>query len=83
MPLERIEALTLARFQADGADGVELALVRDELAAEADAALADFFTAARRKLTVVFLLAIVVGSTVFARVAAYVTVLLFFLPHGA
>lgn len=54
--MERVESLTLARFRAEGQDGVDLVKVRDELAQQADAALCGSLAAGRRKFTLAYAL---------------------------
>jgi hypothetical protein len=59
--IEKVQALTIARFRAEGsAGGIELARVGQELAARADEALADLVRGFVRRVTVLAIL----GATV-------------------
>ncbi len=60
--LLRVEGLTLQRFRAEGAGGVDLVKVRDELGARIDAALAARAESAMRMVTLVLVLLACAGS---------------------
>ena len=61
-----VEAMTLARFRAEGENGVDLVRVRDELTGQVDGAIAAHLRAARRKLTLLVLAGSVGGSLLVA-----------------
>lgn len=59
---DKIEEVTLARFRSANQDGIDLNLVRDELALKADHLLKRSIDGAVTKITVALLLVLVIGS---------------------
>lgn len=71
----RIEELCLLRFRQEGASGVDLLKVRDDLRVRADEALGDSLLAGRRKLTLAYAVALPLLAFVLPRVLLVLSVL--------
>jgi hypothetical protein len=72
--VDRVAAITLARFRAEGAQagGVDLIKVRDELSAKSEELLCGVFDKAMLKLTAIFAVALALGAIVIAEIIARV-----------